>query len=216
MQCGAGMLAGSLVACVPALAQPADALLGAPASEPASSLWLNATAPSVPARAAFSIEALHEPVDVAMNFTLSEIGHWAEQTGWTGNHAPLGFSIAKTGYRVIVEVSIESETTCSEPIKASIQVMLTDRHIEIAKGLSLMLSRLTLPNLQHDGALADEDRVRMEQVIRAAMDWVWPSLQIAMRAAANGVESADEITSLGQACLPADGVVLNSQSGTRL
>lgn len=243
-----GMLAGSLVACSPARAQTVGGLPGLPGAKLHSSLGLPATACPAPAKAAFSIEALHEPVDVAMDFTLAEIIRLAEQTGWTGNYIPLGFSIAKTGYRVILEVNGRDEEDCSEPVKASVLVMLTDRRIEIAKDLkgdpnclstarhhyilhaasddavltqfaeelSPVLSPLTLPNLQHNAKLADEDRVQLEGVIRAAIDRVWPSLPVAMRAASKGVDSPDAVAALVHACQSANGLAPYPQTGTKL
>jgi len=202
----------------------------------------------MPAKAIYSIEALHNPVDIEMNFTLAEIAQLAVQTGWAGNHTPFGFSIAKMGYRVTFVVNSSTETACSGPIQVSITTMLFDRHIEIAKDLardpnclslarhhyilhaasddavlaqfteelSPVLSQLTLPNLRHDVALADEDRGRIEQVIRAAIDQVWPALPVAMRAASKGVDSPDEIANLAQACLPTNGVAPRPKTGTSL
>lgn len=249
MRFGAGgMLAGSLVVCAPPHAQSAEALQGHLAAEPSSSLRLHATSCPVLTKAAFSIQALHEPIDVAMNFTLSEIIHLAAQTGWRGNHRPLGFSTATTGYKVVVEADLASERHCLEPIKVSVSVMLTDRHIEIAKdlsqdpnclslarhhyilqaasndavltqfaeGLAPILSRLTLPNLQHDGALPGEDRGHIEQVVRATIDRVWPSFQAALRTAPNGVDTEDEVANLTQTCPPAGGVTPRFQAGATL
>jgi hypothetical protein len=202
----------------------------------------------MPARAVFSIQALHEPVDVGSNFTLSEIARLAEQTGWTGNHIPLGFSIARTGYALSLTVDAIAEAVCVEPVQVAVSIKLMDRHIEIAKDLAgdpacvplarhhyilqaasndavltqfmeelnSVLSQLTLPNLQHDVARADEDGERIDQMIRAAIDRVWPSLSVAMRAAAAGVDSPDEIAGLVHACLPANGTTRNSQMGTKL
>lgn len=242
------MLAGNLVVYAPPHAQSAEALRGHHAAELSSSLRLRATSCPVLMKAAFSIQALHEPIDVAMNFTLSEIMHLAAHTGWCGNHSPLGFSTAKTGNKVVVEADLASERHCLEPIKVSVSVMLTDRHIEIAKdlsqdpnclslarhhyilhaasndavltqfaeGLAPVLSRLTLPNLQHDGALPGEDRGHIEQVVRAAIDRVWPSFQAALRTAPNGVDTEDEVANLTQTCLPAGGVTPRFQAGATL
>lgn len=241
------MLVGSLVACSPARAQSGGVLPGTPAAEPHAKRTPVATCPA-PAKAAFSIVALHEPVDVAMDLTLPEIIQLAEQSGWTGNHTPLGFSIAKTGYRVNTEVNRANETTCSEPIKVAVLVMLTDRRIEIAKDLardprclsvarhhytlhaasndavltqfaedlSPVLSRLILPNLQHDPVQAGGDRERINQMIRTAIDQIWPSLSVGMRAASKGLDSPDEIAGLIQACQSAIGEAPRSQAGIKL
>ena len=117
----------------------------------------HATACPGPAKATFSIEALHEPVDVAMDFTLSEITQLADQTGWTGNHTPLGFSIAKTGYRVNLAVDPTNEVVCSEPIQVSIVVMLTNRRIEIAKDLSRDPNCLSLARRHYILRAASDD-----------------------------------------------------------
>lgn len=246
---GAGvMLVSSLLVCSPARAQTTSALPGTPAAKPHAKPRTPSTICPAPAKAAFSIEALHEPVDVAMNFTLPEIIGLAEQSGWTGNHTPLGFSIAKTGYSVSLVVDAAAETACSEPIQASIIIKLMDRHIEVAKELardpsclaaaqhhyvlhaasndatlthfaeelSPVLSRLILPNLQHDPARADEDRGRIDQVIRTAIDRVWPSLSVAMRAAAKGMDTPDEIAGLVQACRPLIDVAPSLKTGIEL
>ncbi len=242
------MLVGSLVACSPARAQTVGFSPGTPAAKPHAKSGTPVAICPAPAKAAFSIEALHEPVDVAMDFTLPEIIQLAEQTGWTGNHTPLGFSIAKTGFRVIIEVDGANETTCSEPIKVSVLVMLTNRRIEIAKDLvrdprclsvarhhytlhaasndavltqfaedlSPVLSRQILPNLQHDPAHADEDRERIGQRVRTAIDQIWPSLSVGMRAASTGLDSLDEIAGLTQACQSAMGAAPRSQAGIKL
>ncbi len=118
------MLAGSLAVCAAPHAQSVEALQGHLTSELFSSLRLRATTCSVLAKAAFSIEARHEPVDVAMNFTLSEIMYLAAQTGWRGNHRPLGFSAATTGYKIMVEADTASERHCLEPIKVSVSFLL--------------------------------------------------------------------------------------------
>jgi len=242
------MLAGSLVVYAPPHAQSAEALRGHHAAELSSSLRLRATSCPVLTKAAFSIQALHEPIDVAMNFTLSEIMHLAAQTGWRGNHRPLGFSTAITGYKVAIEADLASERHCLEQIKVLVSVMLTDRQIEIAKdlsqdpnclflarhhyilhaasndavltqfaeGLAPVLSRLTFLNLQHDGALPGEDRGHIEQVVRAAIDRVWPSFQAALRTAPNGVDTEDEVANLTQTCPPAGGVTPRFQAGATL
>jgi hypothetical protein len=87
---------------------------------------------------------------------------------------------------------------------------------QFAEDLNPVMSRLTLPNLQHDGAFADEDRLRLERVIRAAIGRVWPSMPMAMRAASKGVDSPDEIAALVHACVPPSGVAPYPQTGTKL
>lgn len=236
------MLAGSLVAFAPALAQSASA----PMASPRLDSVLRAC--PAPAKAAFSLEALHEPVEVRMDFTLAEVVGLAEQSDWAGNHTPLGFSIAKAGYSVSLSIDAAAETACSEPIQVSVIVRLMHRHIEVAKELaadpsclaaarhhyilhaasndrvltqfaeelSPVLSRLTLPNLQHDPARADEDRGQIEQVVRTAIDQVWPSLPVAMRAAAKEMDTPDEIAGLAQACPSATGAAPGLRTGVRL
>ncbi len=242
------MLAGSLIALVPSLAQSVSTLPGNLRTAPRPETVLREAGCPAPAKAAFSLEALHEPVDVQMNFTLPEVIGLAEQSGWIGNHTPLGFSIAKTGYSVSLAVDTAVETACSDPIHVAVIVKLMERHIEVAKDLAAdpnclalarhhyillaasddavltqfaeelnpVLSRLTLPNLQHDPARADEDRTRIDQVIRTAIDRVWPSLPVAMRAAAKGVDTPDEIAGLAQACRPLSGVAPSLKTGIKL
>lgn len=236
------MLAGSLVVCAPDLAQSGSA----PMTSPRPDSVLRAC--SAPAKMAFSLEALHEPVDVQMNFTLAEIVGLAEQSGWVGNHTPVGFSIAKTGYSVSLAVDAAAEAACSEPIQVSVIVRLMHRHIEVAKDLasdpgcmaaarhhyilqaastdvtlthfaeelSLVLSQRTLPNLQHDPARTDEDRARIDQVTRTAIDRVRPFLAVAVRAAAQGIDTPDEVGGLAQACPSATGAAPGLQTGITL
>lgn len=90
---------------------------------------------SGPTPAIFAVVASHGPIKEATNYTLREISELANRTGRLGKHAPLGFYFAGFGYNVAVDVSALSETTCSEPVRVTVTLMLFDRHIQIGKEL---------------------------------------------------------------------------------
>ncbi|WP_428390410.1 hypothetical protein [Lichenicoccus sp.] len=100
------------------------------------------------------------------------------------------------------------ETDCPAPTRA---VFSLETHILFAASgdtaltlftgeLIPVLSRLTVPDLQHVQARADEDHGRIDQVIRTAIDNVWPSFPVMMGAAAKDVDTPAEIAGLTQAC----------------
>ena len=88
-----------------------------------------------PGRAAFDLVASSGPVDTTTDLTLAQISELAIRSGRLGKHPPLGFYIGKFGYTVGVDVSAYSEGDCPKPVRVTIALMLTDRHIEIGREL---------------------------------------------------------------------------------
>jgi hypothetical protein len=181
---------------------------------------------------AFDVVASHGPVQEAANYTLAEISELAHRTRRSGKHAPLGFYLASFGYTVSVDVSVLSETTCSEPVHVTVTLMLFDRHIEIGKELvaepclfalarnhyrrhagaddvvlldaaraqEMALQQIPLPRLQHDAALADEDRQRLHDALTVAIDRTLASFDALSADARDKVGSFDEVKKLSSNC----------------
>ncbi len=206
--------------------------MGIPAFLTSLSLAIPISACSGPTPVAFDVVASHGPVQESTDYTLGEISELAHRTRRSGKHAPLGFYFAAFGYTVSVDVSVLSETTCSEPVHVTVTLMLFDRHIQIGKELvaepclfalardhyrrhagaddvvlseaaraqEVALQQIPLPRLQHDAALADADRQRLDDALKVAIDRTLAPFEALSTDARDKIDTFDEVQKLSSTC----------------
>ncbi len=73
------------------------------------------------------------PVAIGADVPLARISEMANRTGWRGKHAPIGFYFSNFGYTIHADTVDHGMAECTESIHVTITLVLTNRHVQIAK-----------------------------------------------------------------------------------
>lgn len=97
-------------------------------------LLLSSACPSP--QVSIDISAIHEPIRILSDYSLSELYNFADASGKLPLHRPLGFYYASVANDVSITPPRADEPSCPAVITLNVILRLTDRNIEIARDLA--------------------------------------------------------------------------------
>jgi hypothetical protein len=133
------------------------------------------------------------PVQVASDFSLSEISTLAHRVGTAREQAPLGFYISTIRNAVDVQIGPGTAANCMEHVEIQINVELSGRRIEIGREAQQEQCRYVAA-LRHYQKKADADRAVFANYVKTLTDALRTTPLPDIHAAADsaGTEAARE------------------------